>query len=277
MKPLSGTTLYNNVEALTFLKAPGTVTIAVGAKTYTCAVNAGVDRCVVPLGAGKVSAKVVRSGATVAGTTSPHTVTTTPKVQDMDYVSASSGRTPTAGPSGVAPSAPPATAIGKTVNVTASADTYVNSLAATKNAGTTASVVSNGNPALSTYLRFDVPAPPSGTKLTKATLKFWVATNAEAGSAGTHTITAASNTWNESTMVWSNKPALTGAALGTIKGATKLDSSFETPVAISAFAGITATTGKTLAITGTGADDLRFWSSEFAAVDRRPQLVLTYA
>jgi len=276
MKPLAGTTLYNNVEALTFLKAPGTVTIAVGSKTYTCAVNAGVDRCVVPLGAGKVSAKVVRSGATVAGTTSPHTVTTTPKVQDMDYVSASSGRTPTAGPAGTGGAAAPATAIGKTVSVTASADTYVNSLAATKNAGTTASVVSNGNPALSTYLRFDLPAPPAGTKLTKAVLKVWVATNAEAGSAGTHTITAASNTWNESTMVWTNKPALTGAALGTIKGATKLDSSFETPVAISAFSGITATTGKTLAITSTGADDLRFWSSEFAAADRRPQLVLTY-
>ena len=77
-------------------------------------------------------------------------------------------------------------------------------------------------------------------------------------------------------MIWNNRPALTGAALGSIKGATKLDAAFQTSVAISAFAGITATTAKTFAVTSTGTDDLRFWSSEFAAGDRRPQLVLTY-
>jgi hypothetical protein len=275
MKLLAGTTATNNVEVLTFLKAAGTVTIGVGAKNYTCAVDAGVDTCTVPLGTGKISAKVVRGGVTVAGTTSPHTVTATPTVQDMDYVSASSGRTPTAGPTGTTTTAP-ATPVAQTVSVTASADTYVNSLAATKTSGSITSVVSDGSPAVATYLRFNVPAPPAGTKLTKAALKIWVATNADAGSASSHSITAASNTWDEATMNWNNRPALSGAAVGTITGATKLDSPVEATVALSALA-VTATTAKTFAVTSAGSDDLRFWSSEFAAGDRRPQLVLTYA
>jgi len=276
MKLLAGTTATNNVEVLTFLKAAGTVTIAVGAKTYTCAVDAGVDTCTVPLGSVKFSATVVRGGVTVAGITSTHTVTATPTVQDMDYVSASSGRTPTAGPSGTTTTTP-ATPVAQTVNVTASADTYVNSLAATKTSGSITSVVSDGSPAVATYLRFNIPAPPAGTKLTKAALKIWVATNADAGSGSSHSITAASNTWDEATMNWNNRPALSGAALGTITGASKLDSPVEATVALSAFSGITAATAKTLAVTSAGSDDLRFWSSEFAAGDRRPQLVLTYA
>ena len=82
----------DTVEALTFLKAPATVRVKVGSASYSCAVDAGVDTCTVPLGTGTVSASVVRNGTTVTALTSPQKVTSTPYVQDLEYVGSSSRR-----------------------------------------------------------------------------------------------------------------------------------------------------------------------------------------
>ncbi len=82
----------DTVEALTFLKAPATVRIKVGSASYSCAVDAGVDTCTVPLGPGTVSASVVRSGTTVTAVTSRQKVVSTPYVQDLEYVGVSSRR-----------------------------------------------------------------------------------------------------------------------------------------------------------------------------------------
>lgn len=89
-----GTAARDTVEALTFLTQPGEVTITVGDTTHVCAVAAGPDTCTVPLTTGKVKAVVRRDGTPVAAVASPHTVTSTPRVQDLQYVGASSGRTP---------------------------------------------------------------------------------------------------------------------------------------------------------------------------------------
>jgi hypothetical protein len=90
-----GSPARDTVEALTFLTAPATVAVTVGTKTTTCSVPAGVATCVAPLAAGSVKVTVTRAGATVASVASPHKVTTTPYVQDLQYVAASSLR-PTA-------------------------------------------------------------------------------------------------------------------------------------------------------------------------------------
>ncbi len=82
----------DTVEALTFLTAPGTVRVKVGTSSYSCEVSAGVDTCTVPLGVGSVSATVERNGTPVTEVVSPATVTTTPYVQDLQYVASSSGR-----------------------------------------------------------------------------------------------------------------------------------------------------------------------------------------
>lgn len=82
----------DTIEALTFLKAPGEVTITAGSARHTCSVPAGEATCVVPLSTGRVSATVTRDGATVASVTSSHQVTDTPNVQDLQYVIASSSR-----------------------------------------------------------------------------------------------------------------------------------------------------------------------------------------
>jgi hypothetical protein len=51
-----------------------------------------VATCVAPLGAGTVKVAVTRAGASVAAVRSRSTVTTTPYVQDLQYVAASSLR-----------------------------------------------------------------------------------------------------------------------------------------------------------------------------------------
>jgi hypothetical protein len=92
MSVVGGTPGRNTVEALTFAKAAGTVQVTVAGKTTSCAVKAGLNVCTVPLANGTVSAKLVRSGATVASVKSPFTVTAKPLVQDLQYVGVSSLR-----------------------------------------------------------------------------------------------------------------------------------------------------------------------------------------
>jgi hypothetical protein len=87
-----GSPARDTVEALTFLTAPATVTITVGGHTQSCQVAAGVDTCTVPLAPGQVSVSVQRAGQVVAAVRSPWTVTTTPYVQDLQYVAVSSRR-----------------------------------------------------------------------------------------------------------------------------------------------------------------------------------------
>jgi hypothetical protein len=87
-----GSPARDTVEALTFLTAPATVSVTVGTKVTTCSAPAGVATCVAPLGAGTVKVAVTRAGASVAAVRSRSTVTTTPYVQDLQYVAASSLR-----------------------------------------------------------------------------------------------------------------------------------------------------------------------------------------
>ena len=93
MKLRGGTPARDKIEALTFLKAPGTVKITVGTTTVSCSVPAGPGLCTVPLRSGTVSAKVVRNGATTTSVTSPMKVTSSPYVQNLRYGAVSSGRT----------------------------------------------------------------------------------------------------------------------------------------------------------------------------------------
>ncbi len=92
MERRGGSPARDTVEALTFLTAPGTVEVRVGDETHSCEADAGRDTCTVPLGTGRVAARVLRDGATVASVTSPYEVTDEPYVQDLQYVGASSLR-----------------------------------------------------------------------------------------------------------------------------------------------------------------------------------------
>ncbi|MBO0926691.1 DNRLRE domain-containing protein [Cellulomonas sp. zg-ZUI199] len=80
----------DTVEVQTFLTAPAAVTVRIGSATHTYTAPAGVDARTFPLALGSVSASATRSGATIARVTSPFTVVSSPLVQDLQYVAASS-------------------------------------------------------------------------------------------------------------------------------------------------------------------------------------------
>ncbi len=280
MKSRNGAKVYDRVEALTFLKAPGTVTIKAGSKTYSCEVSAGVDTCLAPLETGKVSASVTRGGVTVADVASRHQVTPQPRVQDLDYVITGSLRDG----GGAAPQAPETTpgptpttpaADSRTITVKASADTYVNEGAPTKNSGATSSLVSRGSPGAAAYLRFRLPKAPQATVLKSARLEYWVGTADHAESTQAHSVTIGSNSWSETAMTWSNRASVGTEVLGTIRGAGARN--------VAGSVGLDAARLKgrldqdlTLAISSTSTDDLRIWSSEFPAEARQPRLVLIF-
>lgn len=80
----------NRVEALTYLTAPATVTVTVGAARYTYAAPAGEFVETFPIVLGTVSGSVVRRGAVVAAVTSPFPVVAKPVSQDIQYFFVSS-------------------------------------------------------------------------------------------------------------------------------------------------------------------------------------------
>ncbi len=267
-----GTPARNTIEALTFLTAPGTVTITAGSRTHTCSQDAGVDVCTVPLSTGTVSAKVTRSGSTVAKVTSPHKVTSTPYVQDLHYVAVSSRReggdvsTGTAGPTGTA---------STTVSVSPSADTYANEGAPSTNYGSRSTLASKGGTSAVSYLRFAIPAAPAGKSLKSAALQIRTTGDSFAGTTSDHAVTLASNSWSEATVTWKNRPSAGTNRLGTIT--TDVAPNTVRKVALDAadlkpLAGST----RTIAISDLGENSLWFWSRGHGNASFRPKLVLTY-
>lgn len=78
------------VEALSFLTAPGTVTVAVGPSKTTCDAPAGISTCVAPIGQPgpegfTVSVDVSRDNRSVVDLVSPYTIVASPPVQDLSY------------------------------------------------------------------------------------------------------------------------------------------------------------------------------------------------
>jgi len=274
MSVVGGTPGRNTVEALTFAKAAGTVQITVAGKTTSCAVKAGLNVCTAPLANGTVSAKLVRSGATVSSVKSPFTVTAKPLVQDFQYVGVSSLRSGTQTAAAADTTPAPATIASTSRTVAAAADTYANEGAPGTAFGTSWSLAAQGTKAATAYLRFALPAAPAGTTLKSAALKIRTSDNAKAGSATAHPVRLAGNTWTESALAWNNRPAATGATLGSLTGQA---ANTNYAAALSATA-LRPSLGKqvTVAVTGTGTDGIWFWSRHHATASYRPQLVLNF-
>ena len=274
MKRDGGTAPRDTVEALTFSKAAGTVNITVGGRTTSCAVDAGVDTCTVPLSAGTVSAKLVRGGTTVSSLTSPTKVTDAPRVQDFEYVGSSSLRqgttTATATPT---PTPTPATA-STTKTVPAIADSFVTSAAPTTNHGGGPSVLADGTPKTTSYLRFALPAAPAGKTLTSASLRVRTTAESLAGSPSAFSVALAGNGWAERTVTWNNRPALS-TTLGSVT-APNAGTAYSATLSASALRSKVGTQ-VTVAVSGSSSDGIFLASREQSDASRRPQLVLTYA
>jgi hypothetical protein len=270
MKHAGGTPGRDTVEALTFSKAAGTVRIVVGSKTYNCAVKAGVDVCTVPLGTGKVSAKLIRGSATVAGLTSPYPVTSAPLVQDFQYVGSGSLRQGTTA-STPAPAPQPVAATSSST-LAPTADGYANAASPSTSYGTRSSLVAQGTPAATSYLRFTLPKAPAGKTLKAATLTVRTTNSANAGSAKAATVKLAGNGWTEAGLTWANRPAVSGATLGSL-AAPKANAVYTATLSATA---LRPALGKQVTVAVTGADGLWFWSRNHAAATYRPRLVLTF-
>ncbi|MER6979607.1 glycoside hydrolase family 71 protein [Streptomyces carpinensis] len=93
MRPRPGTALpRDQVELLTFLTAPATVSARVGTTPHTYRVPVGVHAQDLPLSPGRAEAVVRRTGDTVATVTTGFPVRRTVTVQDLQYYAVSSRR-----------------------------------------------------------------------------------------------------------------------------------------------------------------------------------------
>ncbi|MFK4145187.1 glycoside hydrolase family 71 protein [Streptomyces sp. NPDC004065] len=93
MRPRPGTAPpRDQVELLTFLTAPATVSARVGAVPHACRAPIGVHAQYLPLAPGRTEAVVRRAGAAVASVTTRFPVRRTVAVQDLQYYAVSSRR-----------------------------------------------------------------------------------------------------------------------------------------------------------------------------------------
>ncbi|MER5752801.1 LamG-like jellyroll fold domain-containing protein [Streptomyces sp. NPDC002088] len=162
------------------------------------------------------------------------------------------------------------------VTLTATEDSYVNGSATGTNYGTATSLAVRGSAAYLSYLRFELPAAPSGTELTGAVLRLRTTSLSTAGSADSFDVVPVTGDWTEAGVTYANRPALSSTVLGTLAAPNAVSTDYEVtlnPGQLSALLG----SSSSVALTSTGADALWLWSSEVGTEDYRPQLVLTFS
>ena len=154
------------------------------------------------------------------------------------------------------------------LTVTAAADTYVRSNAATSNFGTQTTIQglkTNGKNGATyqPFVRFTVPALPATP--TSAKLRLFVT---DGSSASGSLFSTGSTAWSETTTNWNNRPATTGAQLAASKSAA-LGQWLEFDVTST----VTAAGGYGFTLTNHGSDAVAFSSREGA---NAPQLLFTF-
>ncbi|MDP9434976.1 MAG: DNRLRE domain-containing protein, partial [Actinomycetota bacterium] len=261
--------------------APSSVSVTVSGSTPTVSWAASTDDVAV---SGYDVHRSTTSGFAVSATTRVGSATgttyTDAALPDGTYYyrvvardAAGNESTPSAQVSAVVSTAPAPSTV---VSVAPSADSYANQGAAGTNYGSSSSLASRGSSGYASYLRFAVPAAPSGQKLTGAELRFRTSSDSSAGSTDSHSVGFAGDGWTESGLTWNNRPALVGSAFGTITGATATNTAYRAALDVSALQNLPGTT-RTVAVTSTGKDSLWFWSRNHSTSGYRPLLVLTYS
>ncbi|MFJ1588795.1 DNRLRE domain-containing protein [Kitasatospora albolonga] len=161
-----------------------------------------------------------------------------------------------------------------TVSLLPTEDAYVNSVAANTNYNDQ-QLASRGTTAYLSCLRFALPAAPAGQVLKGARLTFRTSSDATAGSTDSHTVVPVTGARTESAVTYNTRPALAASVLGTITGATAVSTDYSVELTAPALGGALGS-ACSLALTSSGTDSLRVWSSEAGSAASRPQLVLTF-
>lgn len=160
-----------------------------------------------------------------------------------------------------------------TLNLSPDADAYVNEGAPSTNYGSSVSLASRGSLGYTSYLRFTLPEAAAGLEVKSARLRIRTTGETFAGSADSHTVRVADNSWTESTVNWGNRPAASGPVLGTLTGATQPSTGYSVDLDAAEVQKLLDGTS-TVAVTGAGSDNLWFSSSNSATTANRPELVV---
>ena len=161
-----------------------------------------------------------------------------------------------------------------TVTVGATADTYVNSAAASTVYGTSSTILVDGSPNTVGLMRFVLPAAPAGLTLTGATLQVRTSAATFATSVDPVTVTTAADTWDEATVNWTSRPAFGTTTLGTLPPAAAISTTYTAALDASQ---LVAGSSTSLALQMTGGDNVQWHSRTAGSVPNRPVLVLTYS
>ena len=204
-----------------------------------------------------------RDAATLPGTTYSYQVTAGDPAGNVSARSAAVSVT--------TPGAPTST----TVTLQDTADAYVNAGATSANYGNDQQLAVRGTSAYNAYLRFDLPAAPSGMVLKSAVLTVRTSSDALATSADTFTVQPVTGSWTETGVTWANRPALDPTVLGSIAPPSTLQTDCTANLAT---APLSSRLGGAydLALTSTGTDSAWFWSRNAPGTTGHPQLVLTF-
>ena len=212
-------------------------------------------------------------------TTSSPTPTPTPTTASPTPTPTPTTASPTPTPTTSTTSPAPAPTAGATsVTLQPVADAYANSGAPTTNYGT-ANYLGSRSGVWTSFLRYQLPASPSGKKLVGATLSVQTTSDPTAVSTGTHQVTIGSDSWSESTLTWNNKPSAGTTVLGTLSGLSANNTDYSAALDASALAAAYPAAGGqlSLAVSSTATDGAMFGSREFSTAAGRPELTLTYA
>jgi hypothetical protein len=160
------------------------------------------------------------------------------------------------------------------VTVASVADTWVNSTATTATAGSSWVFRAKGGSSPQVpYLRFVLPTPPPGTSLAGARLQLRTSSNSWSGSGAQYDIRLVSdNAWQEGTMTWTNRPAVSGTVLGSVPGGTSVVQTVEVPLTVQQLPG--AGGAVSMALTSDSTDNVEMQTKE--SPSGKPTLVLTY-
>ena len=133
------------------------------------------------------------------------------------------------------------------------------------------------NGASESFLRFALPAAPAGRVLSSAVLSVRTSTDPTAGSVGVFPVTVLpGGSWSQSTVTWDTRPTGTGAAFGSLSGASATNSPYQVAGDAAALSGALGTAVTLRLGGGTTSDNVRLWSQEATTASYRPVLTLTF-
>ncbi len=165
---------------------------------------------------------------------------------------------------------------GGEVTVVAVGDGYVRSDTPGSNHGLENQLWTSGpEPALISYLEFDLPEAPEGTELAGARLRLRTNTSPSAGSSSPLEVSLAVGAFAESDLTFVDRPRVSGP-IGRLAGGSVPDTEYAVPVDAALLVDLLGGRATLALSAATGPDGLGLWSREFGTEKYAPALLLDF-